>query len=86
MKAEYTPEKETIASGEVIELRTRFGGLSRGHSWGKVYPGKTAPIGAWNWVDKEGGTLYLTEPGFYIVGSSDGFNRKAKATFVLKAE
>jgi hypothetical protein len=85
MKSENTPSKTTIAPGETIELHTRFGSHSQGRCWGKCYPGMTRPKGDFAWVDKTGGTLYITEPGYYIVGSSDGFNRSAKAEFVLRA-
>ena len=83
MKTENTPSQDTIASGETIELSTRFGSLSRGKCWGKCYPGKTRPTGDFEWVEKHNGTLYLTKPGFYIVGSNDGFARKAQAEFTL---
>lgn len=85
MKSENTPNKTNIKAGEVIELSTRFGHLSRGRCWGKYYANKTAPIGDFAWVSKEGGTLFLTGPGYYVVGSSDGFSRQARNSFVLKA-
>lgn len=84
MSTEYSPEQETIAPGEIIKLRTRFGGLSRGRCWGKCYPGKSGPIGDFEWVPKEDGTLFLTQPGYYIVGSSDGFRRSARVSFQLR--
>ncbi len=85
MKTENTPSQKTIKAGETLELSTRFGSCSRGRSWGKHYPGKR-PMGDFTWCDKIGGTLMLTEPGYYVVGSSDGFSRQAKAEFYLAAE
>lgn len=86
IKPENTPPKTTIRAGETIELPTRFGGLSRGKCWGKFFPGKTRDMGDFEWVEKSGGTLYLTGAGYYIVGSSDGFSRSAKGEFCLTAE
>jgi hypothetical protein len=86
MKSENTPLKKTIKQGEIIELNTRFGSLSRGKCWGKCYPNQTRPKGEFVWVDKSQGTLYLDQPGYYIVGSGDGFNRSAKSEFVLTLE
>lgn len=83
MKHENTPSVNSIAPGETIELRTRFGGLSRGKCWGKFFPGSKRPVGDWEWVDKTNGTLYLPAPGYYIVGSGDGFSRSAKAEFYI---
>lgn len=80
------PTEDNIAPGETIELETRFGRLSRGKCWGKFYPGKTRESGDFEWVEKNGGTLYLTGSGFYVVGSSDGFSRSAKSSFVLGAK
>ncbi len=85
MKSENTPSQNSIAPGEVIKLHTRFGSLSRGKCWGKCFPHKTAPVGSFDWVDKSDGTLYLTKPGYYIVGSNDGYNRSAKGEFHLAA-
>lgn len=84
IKTENTPDVEYIKPGETIELVTRFGRLSRGHAWGKCFKGKSRPKGDFEWVDKTGGTLYITDAGYYIVGSSDGFNRRARAEFELK--
>lgn len=86
MKSENTPDQGTIAPGETVKLRTRFGGLSRGRCWGKFFPGKSGPKGGFEWCGKSGGTLYLTGPGYYIVGSSDGFSRQAKSEFHLAAK
>lgn len=87
MKHENTPRKTTISEGEEIQLQTRFGGLSHGKCWGKYFPGKTRASGDFEWVEKKGDTLYLTGPGHYLVGSSDGFSREARAEFTLsKAE
>jgi len=83
MKSENTPSTKYIRTGEQIKLSTKFGGLSRGRAWGKYFPGKTRPTGDFEWVEKTGGTLYLTGSGYYIVGSHDGFRRKARAEFVL---
>lgn len=85
MRSENTPDTKYIRPGETIKLSTRFGGASRGRAWGKCFRGKCRPTGDFEWVDKTGGTLYLTEPGYYIVGSHDGFRRKARAEFVLLA-
>lgn len=82
-KNENTPNEETIKRGEVIELETRFGGLSRGKCWGRYYPNKKHPVGDFEWVEKSGGTLYLQGSGYYVVGSSDGFSRKAQGEFYL---
>lgn len=84
-KCENKPDVDEIAAGETIDLPTRFGGLSRGKCWGKCFPGKTRPTGDWHWVDKSGGVLFLTEPGYYLVGSSDGFSRTARGEFCLRA-
>lgn len=84
-KSENTPSAETIKAGETIELTTRFGGLSRGKCWGKYYANKTGPVGDFEWCAKEGGTLFLTGPGYYVVGSGDGFSREARGCFVLRA-
>ena len=83
MKTENKPKSETISAGETIALNTKFGGLSRGRCWGKFFPNKKTPTGDFEWVEKRGGTLHLSGPGFYIVGSSDGFHREAKSSFVL---
>ena len=83
MKAESTPSASVIRPGQTIELSTRFGGLSRGKCWGKYYPDQTRPTGSWSWVEKHDGTLYLTGPGYYVVGSSDGFSREARGSFHL---
>lgn len=86
MKTENTPSKTTIAKGETIELNTRFGGLSRGKCWGKFFPGQARATGGFEWVEKDNhGTLYLPGPGYYVVGSDDGFNRKARGEFALAA-
>lgn len=85
MKSDYQPDKTTIAPGEVITLRTRFGDLSRGRCWGKYFPNKSTPTGDFQWVEKHGGKLYLSGPGFYVIGSNDGFNRKAQSSFELTA-
>jgi len=87
MKSENTPRHSTIAPGETIELSTRFGGLSRGKAWGKYFANRKRPVPStdFEWVDKTGGTLYLSGPGYYIVGSNDGFNRSAKSEFYLAA-
>lgn len=85
MKSESVPKQDAIKPGETIELQTRFGGLSRGKCWGKCFPGKTRPTGEFRWVEKNSGTLYLTEPGYYLVGSSDGFSREARGQFCLAA-
>lgn len=85
MSTENTPSKSVIKSGESITLTTRFGGLSRGKCWGKFFPGQTKAKGDFQWVEKDSnGTLTLEGPGFYIVGSSDGFSRKAQAEFTLE--
>lgn len=85
MKTENTPSKTTITDGETIKLETRFGGCSRGKCWGKFFPGQSRPKGDFEWVDKTGGTLFLTGDGYYIIGSDDGFSRKARGEFVLTA-
>lgn len=86
MKTENTPSQSSIADGETIELSTRFGSCSRGKCWGKFFPGKTRATGDFEWCEKSGGTLYLAGPGHYVVGSSDGFSREAKAEFSLKTK
>lgn len=83
MKSENTPTEESIAPGQVIKLETRFGGLSRGKCWGKHFPNRKTPTGEFQWVSKSSGALYLEGPGYYIVGSSDGFRREARAEFYL---
>lgn len=83
MKTENTPSQTSISKGETIELRTRFGHCSRGRSWGKYYPHKDRPSGDFVWVEKRNNTLLLDGPGYYVVGSSDGFSRSAKAEFFL---
>jgi hypothetical protein len=83
MKTENTPSQDTIATGETIELYTRFGALSRGKCWGKYFPNKKCAQGDFEWVGKAGATLHLEGPGYYIVGSSDGFSRQARAEFYL---
>lgn len=85
MKTDHTPSKTAIAPGETIELNTRYGNLSRGKCWGKYYPHQTRATGEFEWVEKSGGTLYLTGPGYYVTGSGDGFNRAARAEFHLAA-
>jgi hypothetical protein len=85
MKSESTPSKTSIKPGETIELETQFGSLSRGKCWGKYYPNQSRPTGGFEWVEKDGGTLYLSGPGHYVVGSSDGFSREARGSFTLKA-
>ena len=72
-------------SDELRTVETRFGGLSRGRSWGKWYAGKTQPTGNWVWVDKQGSTLYIPDgPGYLVYGSSDGFRRKEKHGVVFE--
>jgi len=83
MKTENTPSQSEIGTDETIELSTRFGSCSRGKCWGKCYANQKRPTGNWDWVDKTGGTLYLTIPGYYIIGSDDGFSRRARAEFYL---
>lgn len=83
MKHENTPAQTTITAGQVIALTTRFGICSRGKCWGKFFPGKATPTGDFEWVEKSNGKLYLSGVGYYIVGSSDGFNRQARAEFSL---
>lgn len=85
MKSENTPRQSEIGPGEVIKLSTRFGDCSRGKAWGKYFANRKRPVPAtdFEWVDKTGGTLYLSGAGYYIVGSNDGFNRSAKAEFYL---
>ncbi len=86
MKRENTPEKSTVAPGETIKLNTRFGGLSRGKCWGKYFPNKSRATGDFEWVEKDSnGNLYITGPGFYVVGSSDGFSREARGEFEITA-
>lgn len=85
MKSENTPSQTTIAPGEEIKLSTRFGGLSRGKCWGKYYPNQTRAKGDFDWVAKSNGNLFLTGPGYYVVGSDDGFSRKARGEFHLAA-
>lgn len=87
MKSENTPSVSEIAPGQEIKLSTRFGSCSRGKSWGKYYPNKTRATGYFEWVEKcnSGATLVLTGPGFYVVGSDDGFARKARGEFHLAA-
>lgn len=58
-------------------IHTRYGSLSRGKCWGKWYAGQTGPRGNFEWVPKDGGTLYIPDgPGFLQWGSNDGFSRK----------
>lgn len=83
MKSEKTPSQDAIAPGQTIELSTRFGNCSRGKCWGKYYADQTRAKGDFEWVDKSGGTLYLTGPGYYVVGSGDGFSREARGQFHL---
>jgi hypothetical protein len=87
MKAENTPSKTIITPGQEIKLTTRFGSCSRGKSWGRYYPNQTRATGEFSWVEKcaGGSTLLLTGPGYYVVGSDDGFSRKARGEFVLTA-
>lgn len=87
IKSENTPSQSTIAPGEEIHLSTRFGACSRGKSWGKYYPGKTRATGDFEWVEKanSGRVLVLTGPGFYVIGSDDGFSRRARGEFTLTA-
>lgn len=82
-KSENKPTQAAIAPRETIKLETRFGGCSRGKCWGKFFSGQTRPTGSFEWVEKNGGTLYLTGHGYYVVGSSDGFSRKAQSEFCL---
>lgn len=87
MKSENTPSQSSIAANQTIEFSTRFGGLSRGKCWGKYYPHQKRATGEWSWVEKDSsGTLFLTGPGFYVVGSSDGFNRTARGEFYLPSK
>lgn len=87
-KSENTPSRSSIKPGEEIILTTRFGSCSRGKSWGKFYPGQTRAKGDFEWVDKTAGgsQLVLTGAGFYVVGSDDGFSRKARGEFHLTEE
>lgn len=86
MSTENTPSKSTIKPGEDIILSTRFGGCSRGKCWGKFFPGKTRATGDFEWVEKKNGSLVLTGVGYYVVGSNDGFSRKAQTEFQLTEE
>lgn len=85
MKSENTPSKSEISPGETISLETRFGGLSQGKCWGKYYPNQMGAKGAFEWVEKRNGNLILSGPGYYVVGSNDGFSRKAQGEFYLAA-
>lgn len=83
MKNENKPTETSIAPAQVIKLNTRFGGCSRGKCWGKYFANKTTPTGGFDWVEKSNGNLFLSGPGYYIVGSSDGFSRDARAEFYI---
>jgi len=83
MKTENTPSVTEIKPGQTITLTTRFGGCSRGKCWGKFFPGQTRAKGEFEWVEKSGGNLFLEGAGYYVVGSDDGFARKAVAEFAL---
>lgn len=83
MKTENSPSQDTIKSGEEIKLSTRFGNCSRGKCWGKYYPNKKRASGDFEWCEKQGGSVFLTGPGYYIIGSDDGFSRKARTEFYL---
>lgn len=85
-KSENTPTRSTIAAGEKILLDTRFGCMSRGKCWGRFYPGKSRATGDFEWVEKKNGSLVLAGPGYYVVGSNDGFSRKAQGEFELTIE
>lgn len=85
---ENTPDQKFISPGETIELVTRFGGLPRGKCWGKRYPvGSDGYVESTRtWVPRRRGTLIITDPGYYVVGSDDGFHHRAKVAFVLKSK
>lgn len=85
MKTDNKPSQSSIKLGETIKLTTRFGGLSRGKCWGKYFPNQDRAKGDFEWVEKANGVLYLSGPGYYVVGSDDGFSRKARAEFHLDA-
>lgn len=56
----------------------RFAGLSRGKGWCRLGSGPSA-----QWIDAEDGMHWITEPGRYTVGSSDGFARKEQTPWTV---
>jgi hypothetical protein len=69
------------------KLDTRYGHLSRGRCWGKWFAGRSTPTGDFEWVEKDGGTLYVPEgEGLLLYGSSDGFRRAEKLKKFFPAE
>jgi hypothetical protein len=60
-----------IGTSEGITLpEGKYGKLSRGKSWCRLGSGSSA-----QWINADNGHR-VTEPGKYVVGSSDGFSRK----------
>src|SRR6478609_1063582 len=73
-----------IAAGETLTLSTRFGNKSRGKCWGKYFRDAKNTKGDFEWLEKDrDGCLILPGPGSYVVGSDDGFHRKASNSFYL---
>lgn len=59
-----------------VHIGTRYAGLSRGKCYGRHTDG--------GWAPKDGSTVHLDRAGKWTVGSSDGFNRKEKATWTVR--
>jgi hypothetical protein len=55
----------------------RYGNLSRGKSWCRLGSGSSA-----QWINADNGHR-VTEPGKYVVGSSDGFSRKEQTPWTV---
>ncbi len=63
--------------GEGIEIKTRYGGLSRGTCYGRHADGA--------WAHKSGSTVTLDRRGKWTVGSSDGFSRRERTDWTVFA-
>jgi hypothetical protein len=64
----------TSDSAEIVLPAHRYEGLSRGRGWARKGNGATV-----QWGDRVGGG-YKVGPGRWVVGATDGFNRKDSTT------
>ena len=72
-------ETESYYPGDVI--KTRYGHLSRGRSWGRLGTGSDV-----TWAPHDGAYVTLTCAGKWTVGSTDGFARKSQNTYDVALE
>lgn len=68
----------TIGAAQELRIKTRYAHLSHGSCWGKRFNSpreRDRSDGAFTWCAKAGEQVCVDGPGYYLIGSSDGFNR-----------